>query len=250
MKSTKQRRLWYDITMALTFPAVLGAVIYSLLDTGMREGFANLLVFLNIVGDRDIVSSAPQPTLLSALQLSPKAGSIAYLLITLFVAVQYSCDYLYSKYFETNYRFEHFLYDLIISSALGISFVGFSAGVRGNFILLRASFMVLWLGFILSYLTYLVWDYRAFLQTKKLNNYMASFFHGMVVFEIFCVAANTILLIFTFLLGGSIKVGLWYIMACLVVMAALSLWFSLKVWRLETLTRTTEQENGSDNNTA
>lgn len=235
--ANSRRRLWYDITMALTFPSVLGTVIYSLLDTGMRESFNNALVALHILNPQDIVTSAgQQPALLTALGLSPKVGLAVYLLITFFVAVQYSCDYLYSKYFEADYSFEHFVYDLVISAALGVSFVGFSAGVRGNIALLRASFAVLWLGFVVSYLTYLVWDLRAWWAETQ-DKARGQFFRGMVVFEIVCLVGNTGLLVLTMSLGNSPMRAFLYAPGCLMVMASLSFWFFRKVWRLEVLTR-------------
>lgn len=240
--ANSKRRLWYDITMALTFPSVLGTVIYSLLDTGMHESFIKGLVALGILNPQDIVSSvSEQPSLLIALGLTPNMGLIVYLLITLFVAVQYSCDYLYSKYFEPDYTFEHFLYDLVISAALGVSFVGFSAGVRGNLALLHTSFEVLWIGFIVSYLTYLLWDYRAWkakAQNKaKAQDKKAAFFRGMVAFEIVCLVCNTGLFALTKRLPGSPMIASLYIPVCLTVMAILSFWFFRKVWRLEALSR-------------
>jgi len=88
--TNSRRRIWYDITMALTFPSVLGAVIYSMLDTGMRESFSNALVAVNLLSPEDIITpGGPQPSLLNALGLSPKICLTVYLLITFFVAVQY-----------------------------------------------------------------------------------------------------------------------------------------------------------------
>jgi len=222
--------------MALTFPSVLGTVIYSLLDTGMRESFHKVLVVLRLLNSQDVVARESQLPLLSALGLRPKWGLTVYLLITLLVAVQYSCDYLYSKYFEKQYLFQHFVYDIIISTALGVSFLGFSAGVRGGIGLLQISFGVLWAGFIVSYLTYLVWDLRAWCAQGK-DQHWGPFFQGMVVFEIICLVANIGLLALTKRIDDSFTIACVYIPICLVVMTCLSIWFVRKIWVLEILTR-------------
>jgi hypothetical protein len=234
-----KRRIWYDITMALTFPSVLGAVIYSLLDTGMREGFNKVLLFLNLLNPQDVVIPTDHESLLNALGLSPKLGLAVYLLITLCVAVQYSCDYLYSKYFEAYYSIEHFLYDLVISAALGISFVGFSGGVRGNIGPARVSFGLLWVGFVISYMTYLLWDYRMLRRARAKANDEdeKAFFRGMVFFEFVCLGGNIGLLLMTVFLRNSSIIAAYYVPICLIVMAGLSGWFFRKVWLLEAMTR-------------
>jgi hypothetical protein len=210
--------------MALTFPSVLGTVIYSLLDTGMRESFHKVLVDLRLLNPQDVVAPQSQIPSLSALGLAPKWGLTVYLLITLLVAVQYSCDYLY------------FVYDIIISTALGVSFLGFSAGVRGGIGLVQISFGVLWAGFILSYLTYLVWDFIAW-RGQGQDPHWKPFFRGMVHFELVCLIANIGLLALTKRVDDSLAIARLYIPICLAVMTFLSIWFVRKVWILEILTR-------------
>ena len=236
-----RQRIWYDTTMALTFPSVLGTVIYSMLDTGIRESFYKIPVALGLI---DIVPVQPsQAPFLSALRLSEGWGLLLYLLITLFVAAQYSCDYLYSKYFEKYYMWKHFVYDLLISMSLGVSFVAFSAGVRGSTIeLLRVSFYALWVGFVVTYLVYWWWDCWAWRSAKaRGDDWETGFFARMVRFEKVCLLAFGGLLGLTRMLGrSSSHFDFYYAPLCFVVIALLSFWFFHKVRVLERHTRPSE----------
>lgn len=234
-----RNRIWYDITMALTFPSVIGTVIYSILDTGVKQSLFKLFSFNNMIDLTKLdLLNTNNFYAMQSLGFSKSIGILIYLLLSLLIIIQYSCDYLYSKYFEEHYTFEHFSYDLLISLFLAISFISISIGVTGNLYLLRISFIILWFGLFLTYFVYCIWDFIAYRRALKSNHKNKKFYKSMVFwFEIVSGICFAFLAFITYKTKDLLSHNIEYVLICLIVVSLLSIWFFIKILQLEKLTR-------------
>ena len=160
--------IWYDLTMALIYPSVLGAVIYAFLDASIQVSASRILDTIARAPDSSLQPVQPQGIhFFEALGLPPVVGFVAYMLITLFVIVHYSVDYLYSKYSESDYCLRNFLWDTGIALLLAAAYIVMSNSATKDLIRLRIAFVVFWAAQATIYLVFLWWDSQAYMTLRR-----------------------------------------------------------------------------------
>ena len=105
MKQSKSR-IWFDLSISLTYPSILGAIIYFFFNATIQM---SIMPVINRIANR-LDPNIPTETLSAShffvsFGLSDIFGFIAFLVITLLIIIHHSIDYLYSKYTEANYGF-------------------------------------------------------------------------------------------------------------------------------------------------
>ena len=229
--------IWYDLTMALVYPSVLGAVIYAFIDASVQVSASRILDMLTRAPELNLQPAQSQGIyFFAALGLPPVIGFVAYMLITLFVIVHYSVDYLYSKYSESNYCLRNFLWDTGIALLLAVAFVVMSKNATKDLDRLRIAFVVFWAVQAAIYLVFLWWDLQAYMASRGRDPCSAQFYRSMVwPFEISAIAVFAFLAVLALQLQGVGLDGYAYLSASIVALGLFSIWFAAKVRDLEAL---------------
>lgn len=122
----KNTTVWYDITVALTYPSVLGAIFYYFLDTTAQLGAIPLMNSLFKIEPGAQAQPLSQAPFLAALDLHRVFTVLAFGLLTAFTIVHFFADFLYSKYSQTTYSRAYFLFDLLITITLALAYISMS----------------------------------------------------------------------------------------------------------------------------
>jgi len=229
--------------MSLTYPSVLGAVIYSFLDASIQVSIFPFFRTMATLSDPSLVpTEAPKFHFFEAFGLTDTIGLFVYLTITLFVIVHYSVDYLYSKYSEANYGLRNFLWDTAISLLLAAAYIILSNNVSKGIQQTRLALAIFWFALACTYLVFLWWDFRAYLQSRDADKTYARFYLGMVRwFEVSAIISFTALAVLPFFIREVNWFSYAYTFLAIAVLGTFSVWFCSKVRVLETLSREKEQ---------
>lgn len=209
---------WYDVMIALIYPSVLGAVIFSFVDVLVRYG---LLPFLNVRDDDGA-------RFLSSLRLGDQFEAVAFIALTAAVVIHFSADFLYSLYSKASYTWHNFAFDTCISILLAVSYVTLTALSRQDEGDVRVGFAIFWLSFAGVYVAFLAWD--ALAQTLSRTSGERRFYLQMIFpFEVMALAT------WLALAGGALFLGRLsetydrvYVTLGIVALTGFGIWLALK----------------------
>lgn len=177
----KRTRIWYDLTMALTYPAVLGAVVFFFLDSTIRAYIVSVVRENATLFDfNSVLKAIPQLRFFDAFGVTGPMGFVGLLAITLMIGIHHSADYLYSKYSESNYEFRNFFWDTIISLLLAIAYITLTSSANGGIEQINAMFTIFWTALALTYSIFLWWDTRTYQEFLPIDRGYAQFYRRMV----------------------------------------------------------------------
>ena len=242
--SQKRTRVWYDLTMSLTYPSILGAVIYFFFDASIQVFGLPLLYRISaLLGPGQSLTGEPPFHFFESLGFSTGGGFLIFLAITLLIVIHHSMDFLYSKYAEGYYDFKHFVGDTIISTLLAVAYIILSNGTSSDIQHVKIAFVIFWLAFVCTYLVFIWWDIKAYIDLRNVDQHQAKFYLGMVRwFEISGVVIFLVLAIAPLFITRVNWFSYAYVVTSIVVLTIFSIWFCVKTYELEVIT----QENDTD----
>jgi GNAT superfamily N-acetyltransferase len=235
----RHTKIWYDLTIALIYPSVLGAIVFFFLDATVRVYLLSLLEQgVSFFDFESVFKILPQFNFFHALGVSGTVGFIGFSLITIMVIVHHSTDYLYSKYSENEYTFKNFFWDSIISLLLAIAYIALSVEARGSIQQVKSAFFIFWAALAITYGIFFWWDARAYWELRDVDQARAKFYWGMVFwFEILAIPVFITLALLSFFITEPNWFSNAYAIASIVIFAIFTMWFCQKTYKLELLTR-------------
>lgn len=175
MCDMKRTASWFDLGICLIYPAVLGAVIFAFLDAVAHHIVDPFWIMLR-GGDR----STEEGSLFASLGLSPAAGAVSLLLLTLMLAVVFSVDFLYSKYSGADYGLMNLCLDSLISVLLATAYVTMTKSATADLATARAGLGFFWGALLLEYLIFTVWDLSAY-RSASPGSQKREFYREMLI---------------------------------------------------------------------
>lgn len=160
--------VWWEITTALVYPAVVGALIFNLLAMSVE--------WVKPAGEASFG--------LQALGAPKGLSVLLIMLITLGLAWHFSADYMYSKYSVATYAAFHFVVDVIVCGSLAVGFTMFTSLAAGSAADVLHSFAWLWSAMALVYFSFVAWDLRDYLYGQSGPLRLADFFRRMIAREL------------------------------------------------------------------
>lgn len=244
--SEKGSRVWYDLTMSLTYPSILGAVIYFFFDASIQVFGLPLLDRLSTLPSPGRPYTTDSPFhFFESLGFSTGGGFLIFLAITLLIVIHHSMDFLYSKYTEGHYDFKYFVGDTVISTLLAVAYITLSDSASSDIQHVKVGFVIFWLAFVGTYLIFIWWDTKAYIGLRNVDQRQAKFYLGMVRwFEVSAVVIFLALAMAPILITRVSWFSYAYVVTSIVVLATVSIWFCLKTYQLEVITR--ESNTGTD----
>lgn len=224
--------------MSLTYPSVLGAIIYFFFDTVVQVTLVPLLERIALSTNATPVDTTVEYHLFEAFGLGPSLGLLAFVLITVLVAVHFSLDYLYSKYSKADYGVANFIWDTMISLLLASAYIVLSHGAARDFRHVRSAFSMFWFSLLGVYVIFLWWDLTAYFQLRHSKGQFTKFYLGMVRwYEITGIVCFIVLAYLPYQLDQIGFLSHIYVVASVSILGVFTLWFGAKVHTLETLSR-------------
>lgn len=238
--------------MALTYPSVLGSIIYFFFDALVQTSLIPFLDKVTVSADTNITT---QYHFFKAFGMNKEWGLITFIIITLTISIHHSIDYLYSKYSESGYGFKNFLWDITIAFLLAIAYITISRGaIYDDFNYIKYAFSIFWGALSITYWIFICWDKNAYFQAKQTNKELAIFYKKMILWhEISALALFITFAIIPFFLSAnqSSTITAAYVIISTLTLGGYSVWFCYKVYKLEVLTRSkkmTEDNEHKENN--
>lgn len=233
-----RNRIWYDVTMSLSYPSILGAIIYFFFDATIQVTLIPFLDRMSAMPNVELASSITQFYFFENFGLSTGFGFVVFIIVTLLVSIHHSVDYLYSKYSEFQYNLTNFVWDTIISLFLAIAYIVISRGATKNFYYIKISFVIFWLSLACTYIVFLWWDIKAYFELRNSDEIYAKFYREMVWwFEVSGIISFLLLAIAPIFIK---KVGWFsftYVIVSITALAIFTFWFCGKVKKLENISR-------------
>lgn len=140
----KNFQFCYILITSLYYPAVLGAIFYSLIDC-----------FPNVMEDKN---------------------NILYILAALSIMISFSVDFLYSYASRAFYSVIHFIFDLLIITLLFCSYKALINGIKNS-----GPIPFFFIGFIFIHIIFIIWD--IFFVPKDKGNGKFKAFNLMTIFD-------------------------------------------------------------------
>ena len=230
-------RIWYDLMVALIYPSILGAIIYAFLDASIQLSALSFIERMTTLLDPDFIPPTGEGKhFFAAFGITESIGFLVFLVITLLIIVHHSADYLYSKYSEAHYGLLNFVWDTIISFLLAIAYIVLLNGAPKDIHHVKAAFFTFWISMVLTYLIFLWWDFRAYLEFRGSDKRLAQFYLNMVKrFELGGIIIFMILATLSLFITKMDQFSVAYVITCVFVLGVFSVWFCLNVLALENL---------------
>lgn len=224
---------WYDVTIALTYPAVLGAIIYSFLNSVVQVGVvADLMPLLG--GGHLSPAYDSQTPFLAAFHLRRAFTISAFTLLTFAVISHFSADFLYSKYSQGSYSRVNFAFDTLIAILIALSYITVSTLARLTVRQAQMAFFIFWAALFVIYAIFFFWDLLDYRCYRSSDAARKSFYAGMMwPFEASALAAWVLLAIGAFYMSTRTWYDYAYVSAGALTLSLYSVWLWRKMLILE-----------------
>ena len=224
---------WYDVTIALTYPAVLGAIIYSFLNSVVQVGVVSDLIPLLGGGHLSSASDSQTP-FLAAFHLRRAFTISAFTLLTFAVISHFSADFLYSKYSQGSYSRVNFAFDTLIATLIALSYITVSTLARLSVRQAQMAFFTFWAALFVIYAIFFFWDMLDYRSYRSSDAARRSFYAGMMwPFEASALVAWALLAIGAFYMSTRTWYDYAYVSAGVLTLSLYSVWLWRKMLILE-----------------